>query len=280
MNSPVIRVGLANPNSRMAIEMEKRDVPVMISANSLFDHDKKKFREFPLASTQLDFALDSAGFVAMAHYKRYPWSVPQYVEAAIVSCPTWWSQMDFCCEPGVARDREAVMQRVHATAKLLEMCREEYFQCIRQAPEWEPASTPPMPIAQGWEPDDYKLSVELMDDVLGGDWPDLIGVGSVCRRHLNGPDGLWRVLHALDTVLPDNVRLHLFGVKGSAIQGIAHHPRVLSVDSMAFELHARIDAREAKVSKTTDFRISTMERWLGRQTARRPEGAEQFQLSV
>lgn len=281
MPAPLIRIGLANPASRMAAEMEARQVPVMVSANSLFDHAARRFRQIPVNLQDLDVALDSAGFVAMQRYGRFPWSVAQYVELAVLGGFTWWSQMDCCCEPEIAQDRAAVDFRVEASAQLLAMCRDEYFRLLRTHPEFEPFATPPMPIAQGWSPEDYERSVEHIDDVLGGEWPEMIGVGSVCRRNLNGPDGLWRVLHALDQALPPAVQLHLFGVKGTAIAGLTEHPRVVSTDSMAFELHARIDARKAGVRKTTDYRVQTMERWLERQQAlARTSETAQLALSI
>lgn len=277
--APVIRVGLGNPGSQMAIAMETRGLPVMVSANALFDHERKCFKEPPPQLMDLDVALDSAGFVAMKRYGRFPWSIAQYVDLALMGGFSWWSSMDCCCEPEVAGDRATVQARVLATAQLLSLCRSEYQRRCEGEPELHDAVGYPMPILQGWEADDYLRSAELTNGVLAGEWPSLIGIGSVCRRHLKGPGGLWRILHAVDQVLPPHVKLHLFGVKGTAIEGLQHHPRVASVDSMAFEFSARIVAREAGVSKTTALRVNELDRWLERQT-RVSEDAGQLCLSV
>ena len=260
----------------MPIEMESRGIPVLVSANSCFSHKRRAFRQVSPTLMDLDVALDSAGFVAMRHYGRYPWSIAQYVEFALMNGFTWWSQMDCCVEPEVAGDRDTVIARIHATSQMLHLCREEAAAWLALCPEFEPFSSAPMPILQGWQPDDYRLSAELSNEVLGGVWPDMVGVGSVCRRHLKGQHGLWRVLHEIDLVLPAHVKLHLFGVKGPALKELADHPRVVSTDSMAFELHARIEANKTKVSKTVAYRMAALERWIAAQApVPTPVGAEQ-----
>lgn len=278
MSAPIIRIGLVNPTGGMPVVAEERGLPVLVSANALFNHSRKAFRPVPYNLCNLDVALDSAGFVALARYKRYPWSVEQYVEMALMGGFTWWSQMDCCCEPEIAGDRATVTARVRATAQMLDLCRAEYFRLLGLAPEFAPFSTEPMPIVQGWTPDDYRQSADLTDVVLKGQWPAMVGVGSVCRRNLNGPDGLWRVLDALDRALPAGVRVHLFGVKGSAIASFADHPRVASVDSMAFEFRARVVARERGVSKTIALRAEVLDHWLARQAHHSAVGASQLML--
>lgn len=264
--TPILRIGLANVNGAMPAVMESRDLPVLVSANALFDHTRGEFRAVPMHLQNLDVALDSAGFVAMARYRRYPWTVAQYVDLAFLNGFTWWSAMDCCCEPEIAGDRQTVRARVHATVDLLTRCRDRYSAILGAAPEFAAFSTPPVPIVQGWTADDYRESVHLTDAALGGNWPAMVGVGSVCRRELGGPDGLWRILTALDGALPAGVGLHLFGVKGTALRGLADHPRVVSMDSMAFEFRARRAARDLGVSKTVAFRAQTLDGWIHRQT--------------
>ena len=207
--TPVIRVGLSQPGGRITFDMESRGLPVLVSANALFDHKKACFRPIPTNLMDLDVALDSAGFVAMSHYHRYPWSVAQYAELAFLGGFTWWSQMDVCCEPEVAADRVQVRRRVEATAQLLEMCREAYWRLLDAVPEAGSFTGPPMPVLQGWEPEAYEYSAMLADRVLGGRWPDMVGIGSVCRRRLAGPNSLWRVLerHAAVAAPPSRDRV-------------------------------------------------------------------------
>jgi hypothetical protein len=90
----------------------------------------------------------------------------------------------------------------------------------------------------------------------------LTGIGSVCRRHVAGPDGILAVIDALDRDLPPCSKLHLFGVKSNALQYLAGHPRIHSSDSMAWHYGLR---REVPVGRTQSLRAQTMVQWHGRQ---------------
>ena len=52
------------------------------------------------------------GFVAMARYGFYPWSVAAYIELAAAAPWRWFSAMDLCVEPEIARDDAAVLDRI------------------------------------------------------------------------------------------------------------------------------------------------------------------------
>ena len=125
----------------------------------------------------LDAALDSAGFVAPAHYGDYRWSVDEYLD--LVGSHPWHfcASMDMCVEHEVACDRPTRLLRMASTAYLLGRCR------IAAAERGLP---PPMPVVQGWSPDDYARCASWL---RLPEWPTLVGVGSVCRRPVNGPGG-------------------------------------------------------------------------------------------
>lgn len=273
-----VRVGLCQPSGSIASAMEARGLPVLVSANAFFDHRARCFREIPVQLADLDVALDSAGFVALSRYKRFPWSVRQYVHFAFNKGFSWWSAMDACCEPEISADRSTILNRVRATADLLRVCQIEYVRLLDLIPEGRDSTGFPMPILQGWLPEDYERSAALTDFELGGKWPEMVGVGSVCRRRLSGPDGLWRVLERLDTILPPQVKLHLFGVKGRAIEFLRDYPRVVSIDSMAFEFQARMDAMKSREAKTVLKRVACMDQWIDRQLHRTRVQSDQMRL--
>jgi hypothetical protein len=265
-----IRVGLSKPGGGLFRELKlwDRQPPLLISANALYHHKHHCFYEAPFCLFDSGVALDSAGYVAMKRYRGYPWSVEEYVAMAVPFGFDWFSQMDFCCEPEIATDRAEVLRRVQATADSLAECREEAERCIEaRHPELAEDGINPMPVIQGWLPDDYRSSADLADVVLRGQWPEMVGVGSVCRRQLSGPDGIARILDALHEHLPEGVGLHLFGVKGAILRQLSDWPRVISVDSMAYEFAARMDARKAGVSKTTAFRFNVLKDWLATQAS-------------
>jgi hypothetical protein len=61
------------------------------------------FRRWPESLRGLDCALDSAGYVAQAHYGEYLWSEAAYLTWAETCGATWVSAMDLCRERGGPR---------------------------------------------------------------------------------------------------------------------------------------------------------------------------------
>lgn len=245
----IIRVGLNSCYRRLAALVHRRGLPIMISANGFYRPE----RGFGLKNAkalfgEADVALDSSGFVAMRRYGGYRWTFEEYVELVARARPTWWAAPDYCCEPEIAHDREEVLERVRETAEALELTR--HLAADRGVPA-------PMPVLQGWLPDDYRRSADLME------LAPLVGLGSVCRRQLYGPDGILRVIAALDRHLPPGVKLHLFGVKGTAFARLAEHERVFSVDSQAWDMAAR--RRHNGVSRSVKVRGQFLTDWLDRQ---------------
>ena len=238
------------------------NAPVMVSANSLWDDKKSKFKYAWLLKYGFKIHLDSGGFVAMKRYGGFRFSVEQYATLAMNLSPEWWAQMDQCCEPEVAANRAEVFRRIDATAKNLHECR-------RAASEV--GATPPMMVLQGWKPSDYVTGPAFDDPRF--EWPNLVGVGSVCRRHLSGEDGLFAVIGRLDATLPPHVRLHLFGVKSTGAAMLKDHHRVESCDSMAWAASARQHSRKAsneigeRVPCTNQVRADFMESWTLKQRA-------------
>ena len=209
--------------------------------------------------------LDSAGFVAMHRYGGYPWSPSEYLDLVAAYPWRWYAAMDLCCEPELGAE---VNERIARTVSNLVDLRA--LAASRGLPM-------PMPVLQGWAPEDYARCVRLMGEAIG-DWLDLVGVGSMCRRHMEGEHGLRAVVRALDAALPAHARLHLFGVKSTALGELSHHPRVASSDSMAWDFAARMDARARGVSSTMRLRARSMGRWLRTQKRHVNGGAWQMEL--
>ncbi len=119
-----------------------------------------------------------------------------------------------------------------------------------------------MPVLQGWKPDDYLDCANRM-----GALPALIGIGSVCRRQISGPDGLGAIIEALDAALPSGVRFHLFGVKGAALAELGPCDRIASIDSMAWDFDARYTRNGGP--STLEHRAECLVRWYQRAVAAR-----------
>lgn len=239
-------------------------MPLLMSANALYSHKRAEFRE-PLvwSAAHSGIALDSAGFVAMRRYGGYPWTMQQYASVGALHPWDWWAAMDYCCEPEIATDRAKVRARVERTAESLDALRCHVHDLRDDGAVW---ATMPMPILQGWDVDDYRRSVELTDRVLDGRWPAMVGIGSVCRRHLRGRSGVLRIFGEVAAAIPSSTRLHLFGVKSGALAHLAGHPQMGSIDSCAWDMSARIDARQRGVSNTLDHRMRHLRAWVAKQS--------------
>ncbi len=260
MKATMVRVGVPVTGGGLVRAAKDREYPVLFSANAFATtyprgHAREGcFKGFRLPSggryDAMDVALDSAGFVAAAHYGDYRWTVADYFDLVQSHAWSWYASMDYCCEPDIAKDRPLRLLRMAATALMLNRCNEEARERGIKAP---------MPVLQGWTPAEY---VQCAHWLPLSEWPDLIGIGSVCRRNLKGDEGILRILEALETVLPNHVSYHLFGVKSSALEVLANHPRVASVDSMAWDMQARTHRR---VGRDIEYRVGHMEAWVSKQ---------------
>lgn len=298
----VMRTGLPHRGGRLAIHAFESGYPVMVSANAYFNSKTGTFdipRYTPLHD--VDFALDSAGFVAMMNFKAkgpqngcggiFPWSLAAYLEFAYLLRPSWFSSMDLCCEPAITDGGITTDWRIRATATMLEgllqiieVWQDEYSKECNAATVANDLR-PPVPICQGWELDDYLSSLDLTMEVWGRhQWlatPALIGLGSVCRRDLHHPKhGLFAILDGLEGRLPQGTKLHLFGVKGAALDRIKMYPFVASCDSMAWDYGARKDAFHQGLPNTMEHRASKMDDWMTTALERmRPKSGDQFRLA-
>ena len=230
--------------------------PVLISANALsrWRDDgigPREWRGFDRRHLGLvqrhPVALDSAGFVAARHYRGFPWSTRDYLDLAAAATWLWWASQDWCAEPEVALDEDAVLDRISGTVRLNMLC--------LRGGEGRAITDRFVPILQGWHPHHYLRCLERMPWAL--DFP-LVGIGSMCRRHIHGEHGILHVLDVLDRAfLGSPARLHLFGLKSQAIAIASQHPRVASTDSQAYGVAARQDARRhASRSPTPCSRVS------------------------
>ena len=239
--------------------------PVLISANALsrwrIDHlglriwEGFETRWMHLIASH-PVALDSAGFVSAAHYRGFPWSTEDCLDVAAYAPFLWFASQDWCVEPEIARDECAVLDRISGTVRL----NIAYLNCARRRGVGDRF----VPVIQGWRPEHYERCVERMPFVR--DFP-LVGVGSMCRRHVDGPDGILQVFDRLDDIFwGADVRLHLFGLKS---QGIAHastRPRVASCDSQAYGVAARHNAHRARTSKSDVMVARVMTTWYRKQS--------------
>ena len=101
-------------------------------------------------------ALDSGGFVAMRKYGGYRWKVLDYLELAVMLRPVWWAAQDYCCEPEIAADPAEVTKRIRNTVFTLGETLARVIHWNQVLPG-QPAVAP-MPVIQGWRPQDFRTT--------------------------------------------------------------------------------------------------------------------------
>lgn len=250
----IIRAGLPLPSGRLVQLARNANIPVLFSANAFMVRgaDGRISRVRKPSRSQFfgfDAALDSAGFVAAAKYRGYPWSIDEYLNLVESYEWAWYSTMDYCVEPELAGSKMEVMFRIAETCRLYSEVRK--VAADRGLPL-------PMPVLQGWTPAQY---LWCADHYPLWEWPELIGIGSMCRRNVRGEVGVLAVIDALDRIMPPHTKFHLFGVKGKALELIGNHPRIHSIDSMAWDFAAR---RDHPIGRTAELRAQYMFDWVAK----------------
>lgn len=214
--------------------------------------------------SDLEVYLDSAGFVAMSVHGGHLWSCESYVlDLATSPVVKSFSSMDLCVEPELASDAHAVRERISKTIRLNREC----SRLAREAGIHHKL----MPVVQGWTADQY---VRCFDEISGCVAPGAtIGIGSMCRRDTNGPDGAIAILERLDAHVPADVTFHLFGIKNQAAEAAASifGARIASIDSQAYGVRARRIANDRRAvepsfSKSNAFTAEIMREWYERQS--------------
>lgn len=267
MNRPTFLLGLPALREGALWAMARTlGAPVLVSANALSQWaiDAEGYRIWTGFNVRVlnlvhshPVALDSAGFVAARRYRGFPWETDEYLDLAAAAPWIWWASQDWCVEPEIARDEDAVLDRISGTVRL-------NTACLNGANRRGIAHNF-VPVIQGWRPEHYLRCIDRMPFVR--DCP-LVGIGSMCRRHVAGPNGIVRVLEMLDSAFSGSgTRFHLFGLKSQGIQHAAMHPRVASCDSQAYGMAARQDAWKARAAKSDRYVAGIMRRWYEQQRA-------------
>lgn len=267
-----IIVGLPHLNRGPILErVQELRAPALISANCLSIWSRRngwpnwggwRLDKLKNARGLHSLCLDSAGFVATANYGGFPWSIGQYVALAAAFPFRWWASIDYCTEAEIAGDRDEVLDRISRTIRA-------NLDSWRMGCDAGIGGTF-LPVIQGRAPADYERCADGISACIQSG--RLIGVGSMCRREIHGPEGLIAVVDHLDRLLPPGIRLHLFGVKGSAIPFLLpFRHRIASLDSQAYGVTARRDAYRRGAVKTDGLVADHLEQWLRVQYRRRRE---------
>ncbi|MBI2770498.1 MAG: hypothetical protein HYX47_12805 [Burkholderiales bacterium] len=250
----LVRVGVPLVSGDLTLRCLATGLPLLFSANAFARNAADgSFGSFRLQAAERlpaghDIALDSAGFVSSALYGDYRWSIDSYLDLVATRSWTFWASLDHTCEPEVAANAAVRRLRIDATVA-------NFVRCANRAAQR--GLSEPLFIIQGHTPDDYEYCIRTAPFTR---WPPLVGIGSVCRRHAHGENGLLRVMERIDALLPEGTRCHLFGCKGTGLAALKPfwQRRIFSVDSMAWDVSAR---RAQPTGRTQEMRAAFMVQW-------------------
>lgn len=216
--------------------------PVLISANALSrwtvnsglrDGAGWDTRALAVLPTGTEIALDCGGFTAHMTYGGFPWTIENYLDLVEAFRFRWFASFDYPVEPEIAAERDAVEDRISRTiaANL-----QTYASARRRG-----IHRLMLPVLQGRSYEDYARCADALCGMIEN--APVIGLGSMCRREIRGPAGIVAIVEQLDRLLPRGTRLHLFGVKGSALIYLEHlEHRIASIDSQGLR-HRRAARR-------------------------------------
>jgi hypothetical protein len=194
-------------------------VPLFVSRRRLKDR-----KSFPRAAA--GWVLDSGGYTELHTHGAWSVTVDQYAAEVRrfeqqIGLLDWCAPMDWMCEP-------SVLMRTGLSVEEHQRRTVENFIRLRELVGGMVA-----PVVQGWTLNEYLACVEQYE-ARGVSLADerLVAVGSVCRR---GADN--EIVRILDRLAREQLRLHAFGVRSSALERAADC--LVSADSMAWSYRAR-----------------------------------------
>ena len=177
-----------------------------------------------------DVAADCGGFVATIKWGDYRYTPGEYVAwLRKFSRLDWAATMNYCCEPAIAQDEDAIVRRQERTTTMAHLFWEEF-----RSESWCW-----VPTIQGWGIEDYTAHarqlaplIATMQEHYKGRSAFRVGIGTLCQRA--DAKMVRAVARTVARELP-GVPLHLWGVKLAALDGFDALPEtVKSCDSAAW----------------------------------------------
>ena len=172
--------------------------------------------------------VDCGGFHSSLKEGHYTKTDQEYLEYIEKHQPEFFALRDYPCEPELMK-KHNVNPRIQIQRTL-----ENHLKLLDLLENYNIKSTP-VPVLQGWILEDYLYSIDLYNE------HNLImpymAIGSVCRR--NKTKQIIKIITKVKEKLGDDIRLHGFGVKISALKNKACFDALWSVDSGAWDYEAR-----------------------------------------
>ena len=175
-------------------------------------------RKTPIVENGKEWFMDSGAFTYLKNEGKFPFTYGEYLRAVNKFNPTYYANMDWCCEETVLKSTGLnVLQHIGNTVEngrqLIDFDRKRFVMVL-----------------QGWTPRDYATCIDYCKDY------DLIthtiGIGTICGR--TNPKEVYEILKTIKYELPDGCRIHCFGFSINLLKYKELFDRIDSIDTFAW----------------------------------------------
>jgi hypothetical protein len=166
--------------------------------------------------------LDSGGYAFFHRHGDYPYTLDQYAALAVAYGADFVSTMDYPCEVGVKRP-----ERLRTNVDRIRRTVENASTAMERFPK-----LPWVPVVQGFAPQEYEASADLIVDA-GLERP-VMAIGTLCAR--KSADEAWAIIRTVARKLP-GVKLHGFGIDMRFLRDRRIRSTLWSADTSAWKFN-------------------------------------------
>lgn len=171
--------------------------------------------------------IDSGGYSILSSddIDDHP-KVEEYRKYIEKSTPEYYALQDYPCEPSLLNKYDAeVKDHIEKTVN-------RHIACLNEIPS---NIATPVPVIQGWHPDDYVACIDAFRDqgILPNEY---VGIGSIKREH--DPITVKNIIKTVYEELPAQTKIHGFGAKTRLFRQTTAALYLDSADSNAYDLVA------------------------------------------
>lgn len=175
-------------------------------------------RKTPIVTNGKEWFMDSGAFTYLKNDGKFPFTYGKYLKIVAKFKPTYWANMDWCCEPTVLKSTGlSVLQHIGNTVEngrqLIDFDRDSFVMVL-----------------QGWTPRDYATCIDYCKDQ--GLITHTMGIGTICGR--TDPKDVFEILKTIKFNLPDRVRIHCFGFSINLLKYKELFDKIDSIDTYAW----------------------------------------------
>ncbi len=175
-------------------------------------------RKSPIVTNGKEWFLDSSAFTILKQYGKYPFSYGNYLRAVSKFKPTYFANMDWCCEPDIIKSTglnvlHHISHTIENGKQLIDFNKDNFVMVV-----------------QGWEIRDYLTCIDYIKD--NGLFTSVLGIGTMCCR--KNPTEVFNILKNIKANIPDWIKLHCFGFSIDMLKFKELYDLIDSIDTYAW----------------------------------------------